>query len=221
MTGVMAVWSAGGGEWQIDLSKIKFDVVKLLKIIKKCKNAGLIYSLIHGHRRGIINAPKELDAAVSRMYGEYAARSREACMSAAKITAFAKEQKVRCAAGGCFAVMEEIAAFGQLYIDELIFYTDREMNLASLSEIPCRCIVKDKAFFDKYSDGSNLISGSIVDAMREELLPENTEIKELDGGAIISYMLYAEYNDRLNYEPGLPPFRNASIEKLFCNDKLF
>lgn len=215
MTGAMTVWAFSCGERQIDLSKIKFDAVKFLKIIKKCKNAGLIYNLIHGGRQGIINAPKELDAAISHMCGEYAARSREACASVAKVMLLAKEKAVKCIAGGGFAVMQEIAAAGQLFIDELVFYTDREIDLGGASDkIPCRCIVKDKAFFDKYSNDSGLMSESVVNAMREEML-SGAELKELDGDAILSYMLYAEYNDRLNYEPELPPCRNAGIERLF------
>lgn len=221
MTGAMAIWAFNDEELQIDLSKIEFDTVEFIKTIKKCKNAGLIYSLIHGHRRGIINAPKELDAAILHMCGEYATRSRDACESVTKVMTLTKEKAIKCVVGGSFAVMEEIAVSGQLFIDELIFYVDREISLVGLSDkIPCKCVVKEKIFFDKYYRNSMLISESIIDAIRDELLSEITELKELDGNAILSYMLYVEYNNRLNYEPGLPPCHNASIEKLFHNVRI-
>lgn len=182
----------------ISFNKYYYNNDALIAKINECKIGGLIGHELEYNK--LTDVPVGLEKELNNWIADYTYKAYVAQNVLEELLIYLRKNNVKCVVGGSYVIMKEYAGWGDLLIDKLLVYLDRDIDLSFLeNEIKIEKVIKDKSFFEEnYSDYIRINIAPIdilIDQLRQDI---EMDVSAINEDTILLYLVSQFYIQQKN-----------------------
>lgn len=196
----------------IDLVKENINEIIFYKLIENLQIAGIVYHLMqHGK---IVNYSNNLFLLFEELYFKYCRQEDKVSKIVDEILISCYKNNIRCVIGGTYALGNAIVGYGDIFLDNVDVFIDRNIDISSFNINNClinKRIENDKFFLNNYNliKKFNFVN---LDKIYKEIVVDYNE-DNLNKEVVFAYLLYTVLSE--NQEKKLNNKLTTKINQIF------